>query len=159
MIVNPISNEECCTILRRSSIGRLACARDNEPYVVPIYLAYEAGYVYAFSTFGQKIRWMRANPKVCLEVDEIADETEWATVIVNGRYEELVEPQYAGERAHARKLLERQHHDWWLNAAAERRLESHDELIEPLFFRVRIDSMMGLQAVAERTESTCKLGV
>jgi len=159
MIVNPINDEECSTILRRACVGRLACARDNEPYVVPIYLAYEAGYVYVFSTFGQKIRWMRANPKVCLEIDEIANESEWATVIVTGRYEELVEPQYANERAHARKLLERQHYHWWLNAAAERRLESDDQLVDPLFFRVRVDSMTGLRAVAENTESTSTLGV
>jgi len=159
MIVNPISDEECSAILRRASIGRLACARDNEPYVVPIYLAYEAGYAYVFSTFGQKIRWMRANPKVCLEIDEIASESEWAAVIVNGRYEELVEPQYSDERMYARTLLARQHQHWWLNAAAERRLDSDDELVDPLFFRIRIDSMTGLRAVAESTESASILGV
>lgn len=158
MTVNPINNEECDAILCRASIGRLACSRDNQPYVVPVYLACESGWVYVFSTFGQKIRWMRANPKVCVEVDEIMSESEWATVIINGRYEELIEPQYAEERAHARKLLARQH-QWWLNAAAERGLESYDALMEPIFFRVRIDSMTGLRAVAESTESVSKLGL
>jgi len=152
MIINPLNEEECGALLRRASIGRLACSRDDQPYVVPIYLAYEAGAVYVFSTFGQKIRCMRTNPKVCVEVDEIMNESEWATVIVNGRYEELAEPRYADERAKARSLLAR-HHRWWLNAAAERRLESHAELMDPLFFRVQIDSVSGLRAFAERSES------
>ena len=28
-----------------------------------------------FSTFGKKIEWIRANPKVCIQVDEIADQS------------------------------------------------------------------------------------
>ena len=45
--------------------------------------------LYAFSTIGQKIEWMRENPKVCLEVEEIDDQSHWTTVLVIGRYEEI----------------------------------------------------------------------
>jgi nitroimidazol reductase NimA-like FMN-containing flavoprotein (pyridoxamine 5'-phosphate oxidase superfamily) len=43
--------------------------------------------IYALSTVGQKIEWMRQNPKVCLQVDEIANQSEWMSVIANGTYE------------------------------------------------------------------------
>jgi nitroimidazol reductase NimA-like FMN-containing flavoprotein (pyridoxamine 5'-phosphate oxidase superfamily) len=85
------------------------------------------------------------NPKVCLQVDEIRGEGQWASVIITGYYRELPEPQYADERAHARKLLEKRH-QWWLNALAERLMRSSDPLIDPLFFRIEIDSMTGLRA-------------
>ena len=43
-------------------------SRNNEPYVVPMYFAYETDYLCGLSTFGRKIEWMRANPKVCVKV-------------------------------------------------------------------------------------------
>jgi uncharacterized protein len=145
MLINEISEQQCREILSRASIGRLGCALDNQPYVIPVYLTYDSNYVYVFSTFGKKIEWMRANPKVCVEVDEITNQTQWVSVIANGRYQELPEPQYAAERAHARALLE-QRHRWWLNALAERRLKLRDDFIEPLFFRIHVDSVSGLGA-------------
>lgn len=39
---------------------------------MPIFLAWESDYIYVLSTFGQKIEWMRTNPKVCVEIEEIA---------------------------------------------------------------------------------------
>ena len=32
-------------------------------------------YLYSFSTVGQKIEWMRANPNVCVETDEVTNST------------------------------------------------------------------------------------
>jgi nitroimidazol reductase NimA-like FMN-containing flavoprotein (pyridoxamine 5'-phosphate oxidase superfamily) len=148
MIINQMTEPECRELLQRAQIGRLACALDNQPYVVPVYFAYEAEYMYIHSTLGQKIEWMRANPKVCIQVDEISNESKWASVVVNGFYQELPEPRYAVEREHARKLLERRHR-WWVNALAERRLLTSDRLIAPLFFRIHIDSMTGLRAEPE----------
>jgi len=143
MLIREMNEKECREVLERATLGRLGCSLDDQPYVVPIYLAYEADYIYFFSAIGQKIEWMRANPKVCVETDEIRSEKEWLSVIANGRYEELAEPEYAAERAHARELLERRH-EWWLNALAERRTKLSDILIEPLFFRIHIGSMSGL---------------
>ena len=71
MVINKLTPEECKSILLQATVARLACALDNQPYVVPIYFAYDDGNLYALSTLGQKIEWMRANPKVCVQVDEI----------------------------------------------------------------------------------------
>ena len=148
MMINEMNQKECGAFLTSASLGRLGCSLDNQPYVVPIYFAYEPDYIYVLSTFGQKTEWMRANPRVCLEVDEIKDQSEWISVIANGRYEELPEPQYTAEREHARKLLGK-HYRWWQNALGERQLRLGDELITPLFFRILIDSMTGLRATGE----------
>jgi nitroimidazol reductase NimA-like FMN-containing flavoprotein (pyridoxamine 5'-phosphate oxidase superfamily) len=89
---------------------------------------------------------MRANPKVCVQVDEIANQSQWVSVIANGTYEELGEPQSLVESTHARQLLEKRHR-WWLNALAERRARGND--LYPLFFRIHTDSMTGLRAMPE----------
>lgn len=91
---------------------------------------------------------MRENPKVCVQVDEILGTSHWMSVLVSGRYQELPEPEFTDERAHARKLLEKRH-QWWMNAMAERMMKSNDPLIEPLFFRIQIESMTGLRAVPQ----------
>jgi nitroimidazol reductase NimA-like FMN-containing flavoprotein (pyridoxamine 5'-phosphate oxidase superfamily) len=148
MVIREISGEDCRALLARGSIGRLGCAFENQPYVVPIGFAYEPDYVYAFSTFGQKIEWMRGNPKVCLQVDEIADQAHWVSVIASGLYEELPDPPRSAERAHARELLEKRH-QWWLNPVAGRRAKSDELLIEPLFFRIHIESLSGLRAAVD----------
>ena len=148
MMVDGISEKECRDVLARATIGRLGCSLDNQPYVVPVYLAYEPGHFYVFSTLGQKIEWMRANPKVCLEIDEITSPSEWVSILANGRYQELPEPQFADEHARARELLGKRH-QWWLSALAERRRTSDDLSVEPLFFRIDVDSMTGLRARGE----------
>jgi len=111
-------------------------------------IAYEDGYIYVFSTLGQKIEWMRANPKVCVQVDEINAQSDWVSVIANGEYEELPDPQRGDERAHARRLMEKRHH-WWLNALAERRIQLRDQDITPVFFRIHVSAVTGMRGRAE----------
>lgn len=148
MQIDEITESGCREILARATLARLGCSLDNQPYVVPVGIAYEPDYIYVFSTFGQKIRWMRTNPKVCVQIDELAGQSEWASVIATGEYQELPEPQFTDERDHARRLLEKRNL-WWLNALAERRTELPDEKIKPIFFRIRITSLSGLRGVTE----------
>jgi nitroimidazol reductase NimA-like FMN-containing flavoprotein (pyridoxamine 5'-phosphate oxidase superfamily) len=76
---------------------------------------------------------MRQNPKVCLQTDEIADRSNWTSVVVNGTYLELREPQYTAENAHARERLTK-YSEWWLTPLAERRERGSDLSIEPVSF-------------------------
>jgi nitroimidazol reductase NimA-like FMN-containing flavoprotein (pyridoxamine 5'-phosphate oxidase superfamily) len=152
MEINEMTTEDCSALLAHASVGRLGCSFENQPYVVPIYFAYDSGYIYVFSTLGQKVKWMRANPKVCVQIDQIQSESEWASVVVNGDYEELPEPQYAAERQHASSLLAKRYH-WWLNALGERQMRLGDASVEPLFFRIRVHSMSGLRAADEKRRS------
>jgi nitroimidazol reductase NimA-like FMN-containing flavoprotein (pyridoxamine 5'-phosphate oxidase superfamily) len=104
MRIFSISEQECGELLKRVSIGRLACSLDGQPYAVPIAYSYEPDSLYCFSTLGQKIEWMRQNPKVCLQVDEIGNHSNWSSAIVTGTYLELPAAQYAARREHAREL-------------------------------------------------------
>ena len=148
MQIDQMNETECREVLSRASLARLGCSLNDEPYVVPVLIAYESDYIYVFSTFGKKIKWMRANPKVCLQVDESKSQSNWASVVVNGEYQELAEPQFTDEREHARRLLEKRH-QWWLNALAERRTQLSDQEIKPIFFRIRTNLISGLRATPD----------
>jgi nitroimidazol reductase NimA-like FMN-containing flavoprotein (pyridoxamine 5'-phosphate oxidase superfamily) len=40
MVIREMSNDECLRILAKVRLARLACASNNQPYVVPVYLVY-----------------------------------------------------------------------------------------------------------------------
>ena len=123
--------------------GRLGCASKNQPYVVPIYFAYESGQLFGFSTLGQKIDRMRTNPLVCVQADEIVSEDSWTSVLVSGRYEELSDcPRNAAKRLHAHALLEKRDL-WWRLAIATS--QTRDEPLQPIpiFYCIHIEEMTG----------------
>jgi uncharacterized protein len=144
MLIREMTEDGCRDALARVSFGRLACARDNQPYVVPISFAYDGRHVYGFSTPGKKIDWMRSNPLVCLEIDERTSHDQWMSVIVSGRYEELPDtPELAPDRAQAHQALQ-QRATWWEYATipgAEWRRKSGP--FTPIFYRIHIEEMTG----------------
>src|ERR1700744_5849415 len=148
MRIVPIGREQCIELLNRVSVGRLACALENQPYVVPVCFAYETDFLYVFSTLGKKIEWMRQNPKVCLQVDEIGSHSNWTSVVVNGFYLELSEPQFTAEKERAKEKLG-QSSSWWVTPVAERREQISDSDILPIFFRIDVKSMTGLRGLPE----------
>ena len=87
---------------------------------------------------------MRENPKVCLQADEIGSRSSWTSVVANGTYKELREPQYTLEKEYARERLA-EYSEWWVTPLAEGRQRTGGDLsIEPVFFRIDIASMSGL---------------
>lgn len=145
MRIVEISHDECKELLNQVSVGRLACSLEDQPYVVPTCFVYEPEHLYVFSTLGQKIKWMRQNPKVCLQTDQLGDQSNWTSVVLNGKFVELRE---SAEKEHARERLAK-FSDWWLTPLAERREHTSDLSIEPIFFRIDIASMSGLRAMSE----------
>src|ERR671911_369841 len=91
MLIHELNSDECAEVLVRTHLGRLGCSRFDQPYIVPIHFSFDREHhcLYAFSTIGQKIEWMRENPKVCVEVEDVTDRTHWTTVLAFGRYEEM----------------------------------------------------------------------
>lgn len=154
MLVHEMTNKECLDALARFGCGRLGCARDNQPYVVPIYFTYHEGHLYTFSTAGQKIEWMRANPRVCVEADEITSPLQWLSVVVFGHYEEFPDaPEYEFERNLAYQMLQ-QRAMWWEPAACV--VPSHDsaaDSLTPIFYRIHIDQVTGHHAMPGPVES------
>jgi uncharacterized protein len=118
MILREMSNEECRDMLARVEYGRLATVHQNQPYIVPIYFAYDREYLYGFTTLGRKVEWMRANPLVCVEADDIVSHFHWSSVVVLGHYEELPDtPMYRDARLQAQVRLEKRAL-WWQTAYA-----------------------------------------
>jgi uncharacterized protein len=157
MLIKDMSVEECREALNRVGFGRLACARNNQPYIVPIYFAYEPDHLYGFCTVGQKIEWMRSNPLVCVEVDEVMSHFRWKSVIITGRYQELPDiPEHSSQRLQAQALIEKRYL-WWQIAYAADQFRRSKKDAPPLFYCIHIDDMTGRSAVPDSVESTVPL--
>jgi len=75
---------EIYDLLRRVGYGHLACSQDDQPYIVPIYFAYDGGDIFIYTTIGKKSVAMDTNPKVCLQVEEFNSNGAWRSVVVTG---------------------------------------------------------------------------
>jgi nitroimidazol reductase NimA-like FMN-containing flavoprotein (pyridoxamine 5'-phosphate oxidase superfamily) len=175
MVIREMSREECLRVLAGRRLARLACAHENQPYVVPVYLAYyepSGGevWLYGSTTPGMKVEWMRTNPLVCVEVDEVMAYDQWTSVIALGRYEELPEtPGCDDERLRAWQVLKSQP-VWWEPGSSAWTARAHRDPAQPfipVYYRVRIDHITGHEATrdardaisyAESTSSTGRLG-
>ena len=71
MRIDELNDAECREILSGVSMVRLRCSLDNQPFVIPVSIAYEETSSLSFQMLGQKIQWMRSNPQVCVQVDQI----------------------------------------------------------------------------------------
>jgi nitroimidazol reductase NimA-like FMN-containing flavoprotein (pyridoxamine 5'-phosphate oxidase superfamily) len=149
--IRQLSADECREALKTTNLGRLGCVRYNQPYVVPIYFDFFDDGLYSFATIGQKIHWMRTNPRVCVEVDDIIDQFNWTTVLVNGRYEELTRAAaFKSARERAGRLFEKRP-DWWYPAAAK--LSSKDTRT-PVIYRINVEIVSGRRAVRDAARIT-----
>lgn len=150
MFIHDMTEAECRHALTQAGVGRIACALDQQPYVVPIYFASDHDYLYAISTVGQKIDWMRANPLVCVQIDNITSHDEWMSIVVFGRYEELPDlPKYNYAREQALKLLQSRSTWWWEPACVcgDHRDTSHS--CTPVTYRIQINRITGHHATPD----------
>lgn len=109
-MVAELSRQEIDEVLSTNFIGRLACASEEEVYIIPLAFAWDGTRLIFQTTLGKKIEIMRRNPKVCFQTDQIADLSKWKSVIVRGTYTELIEEE---KPAAGRLLIDRisQHFD------------------------------------------------
>lgn len=64
-------SEEIDSILSRTPVGRIGMSLHDNPYVVPVNFLYFQGKIYFhFANEGQMYTWLKANDRVCFEVDE-----------------------------------------------------------------------------------------
>jgi nitroimidazol reductase NimA-like FMN-containing flavoprotein (pyridoxamine 5'-phosphate oxidase superfamily) len=91
-----LSPSEIDDVLAAQTVARIACQEEGRPYIVPVAYAYADGAVLVHSLEGAKVRIMRANPRVCVQVDAVSGMTDWRSVVGWGDFEEL-----AGDEARA----------------------------------------------------------
>jgi nitroimidazol reductase NimA-like FMN-containing flavoprotein (pyridoxamine 5'-phosphate oxidase superfamily) len=149
MLVHELTPEQCRDVLSRTHLARLACSRADQPYVVPISVTYDAesNCVFSFSTVGRKVQWMRDNPKVCLEIDDVEDQFHWTTVVVFGRYDEIGDSAEHRDVRHRALHLFQQRSEWWLPGGAKVGDRDHHAIV---VYRIHIDSVTGRRAARER---------
>ena len=146
MLIRELSSQASLDFLARTHLGRLACTQAAQPYIVPIYFSYNNNCLYSFSTVGQKIDWMRANPLVCVQADEVVSSEQWISVIVFGRFEELPDvPEWRRERSLAHVLLQRKAM-WWEPSYVKTILHGTERPLVPVFYRIHITEITGLRA-------------
>ncbi|HEX8795159.1 MAG TPA: pyridoxamine 5'-phosphate oxidase family protein [Polyangiaceae bacterium] len=142
-MLGELDREQIDQVLRSEDIGRLGCIADGWPYVVPVTYVYDGGSVYVHSGYGLKLRAMRENPRVCLEVEQIRSEANWRTVVVRGRFDELSSEEEDRALAMLTTRLTR------TEASETARLVQHDDIVRreeihrPVLFRIRIEDKTG----------------
>jgi nitroimidazol reductase NimA-like FMN-containing flavoprotein (pyridoxamine 5'-phosphate oxidase superfamily) len=142
MVIHELKPDECRAVIAGKNLARLACARDNQPYIVPILCYYDrdGDCLYSVAAHGRKIDWMRANPNVCVEFSEIDDQFHWRTILVFGRYEELTDsPADDQLRRRAHELVE-QRREWWFPAMQK---PEPGAPARTVVYRIRIDKLTG----------------
>lgn len=143
MQINDMTKQASIDLLMRTRFGRLACAHEGQPYISLMYCAYEGDYIYSFTTLGQKIGWMRVNPLVCVQADELVSPQDWATVVVLGKYEELPNtPRCEKPRKRAYDLLQGRPL-WWEPGYVKTVLNEKTRPMEAVYFRIHIDEING----------------
>ena len=88
-MITRMSEDEARALLRAGRLARLGCVAEGYPYVVPVNYVFNGEYVFSHSLPGRKIDAMRALPRVCLQVDEVRDQTRWKSALAFGMFEEL----------------------------------------------------------------------
>ncbi len=154
MLIRSVTQQESLDFLTRTALGRLACEHRGQPYIVPILFACDGNCMYAFSTLGKKIIYMRSNPKVCIEVEELVTRHDWITVVINGRFEELTDTvEYKDLRVYAHNLL-RKNPLWWEPSYVKTVLEGAERPIEETtYFRIHIDQVSGHRGIPDSAAS------
>jgi hypothetical protein len=152
MLIQEVDREHCLELLAHLRLGRIACAKAAQPYVVPFYFACEDGYLHSFSTVGQKIKWMRANPLVCVQTDEIVSLEERASLVIFGHYEELPNTsELKMERDLAYRLLQRKE-IWWEPGYSKTIVAGAERPLDPVYFRIQIMQITGHHTAPEPGE-------
>ena len=88
--VEELQTNEAEEVLQRVGYGHFACARDNQPYVVPVNYVYDKTNIYIYTTEGMKTGIIKANPLICLQVEEVGDNGDWRSVVVTGEAERII---------------------------------------------------------------------
>ena len=102
---------------------------------------------------GQKIEWMRLNPIVCVEADEVLSASEWASVVIRGRYEEFPDtPEHAEWRRTAQARLENARSLWWQSGFAAAQTRGRFDRDMTLFYCIHVDEISGRRGSPDPVE-------
>lgn len=105
---------------------------------MPVNYLFKDGFIFIHSLLGLKVEALRANPKACIQVDEIESFFEWRSAIAFSEFEEITD---ATERQEFwREMLTR-----FQKLAPVETVVKHGEnaIAEMVLFRIRIKRITG----------------
>ena len=140
-MIRQMSEAEAAEVLGRNRVARLGCVVGGYPYIVPVNYIFEGRSAYSHSLPGRKITALRADPRACLQVDEIEGDWNWRSVLAFGDYEEIAGEE---ERAH---ILNDLLATFPRLTPVESMISQGSEVPRVIVFRIRIG---GITGVAER---------
>lgn len=88
-MVGNLLEHQMIDVLQNNILGRIGCNDGERTYVVPVSYLFDGKNIIAHSQEGLKLHIMRRNPDVCFEVDEMKSFTNWRSVILWGKFEEI----------------------------------------------------------------------
>lgn len=90
-MISTLTEKNSYELLENNYIGHLAYIYQNRPFIAPItyFFDKDKNAIIAYSEEGHKIRAMRKNTAVCLEVSEIDSVNNWNSVLAHGIFKEL----------------------------------------------------------------------
>lgn len=95
--MEPMQRDEALQLLSEAPVAHLGVLSEGEPYVTPLSFVLQDDRIVFRTQAGRKLRAIRANPRVCIEVSRFDEQTgDWASVIVWGTASETGDPR-AGE--------------------------------------------------------------
>ena len=133
-----LTESECLDLLGRHRYGRLGVRDADGVVIVPLSYALEGDTLVAHAGPGHKVQLMRLWPHIALEVDEIRDTAHWRSVLVKGRYTELLDEE---QRTAARLALLRAFEGSVSSVTAGH--GHHVSLADAIMFRIKIESITG----------------
>jgi nitroimidazol reductase NimA-like FMN-containing flavoprotein (pyridoxamine 5'-phosphate oxidase superfamily) len=144
MNIQKMNDGDCMTLIRSQRTGRLGCCKDGRPYVVPVHYVCADALVFSFSMPGRKLDFMRSNPNVCFEVENIEQSDKWKCAVIEGIFHEFTTEE---DKQRAWEVLQ-EHNDWWEVGGQTVQHGEHDGDRKPIFFSISMDIVTGREAVS-----------
>ncbi len=89
-MIKNLDKNEAQKLLKEQKFGHLGCVLESgEPYVVPVNYLFKDDEIYIHCLPGQKLDALRANGKVCLQVEKIGKSCRWKSAIAFGEFQEV----------------------------------------------------------------------
>jgi nitroimidazol reductase NimA-like FMN-containing flavoprotein (pyridoxamine 5'-phosphate oxidase superfamily) len=136
-MIRPLSYEDAYAVLAEHQVGRLGCVDEMGPYVVPISYVIHNDSLYSHSLLGRKIEALRKDPRVCLQVDRISDDSHWKSAIAFEKYEEVTDPEIRAWII--QKFFKRFPH-----LTPVESVPVHDGQSSVIIYRIRIEQVTGV---------------
>jgi len=145
-VFRQLAHHEAEALLERNHVGRLAFTLHDSVDIEPISYVYTHGWLYGRTSHGTKLAILTHHHWVAFEVDEVAGQFDWRSVVIKGEFE-IIPADLSGPDAlayiKALELLRQLAPDTWTE---------HDRVaFRNVLFRIHINEISGREATSTQS--------